>query len=171
MVWLYLFLHSSVQFSPNHFLNRLSLPPCLPGHLHPSPGSWLLSSAWVLQVGVTGSTEGGFIAFPPGGWCQKEENAPSKIVSEMWQKDSAQRSWQLSLQLSWEPPTPVSPHVTPVPSVLSAPAPRVSGCKRDFVLWLCEGVPVSLADSCLFWQTESLLIFTAKCYVGASSWL
>ena len=43
--------------------------------------------------------------------------------------------------------------------------------KEIFVPWPFKRVPVSLADSCLSLGTESPLIFTARCYVSAFSWL
>ena len=68
--------------------------------------------------------------------------------------------------LSPEPPTPDSPQVSLVHSVLSLPEPRVSGCKQNYMcFWpfkrLSECPAVSL------WQTETLLLFTAGCYLSS----
>ena len=63
-----------------------------------------------------------------------------------------------------DPPTPGSPQAFLVHSSLCLPEPRVSGCKWGFVHWpfkrLFESPAVSL------WQTETLQLFTAGCYLG-----
>lgn len=66
---------------------------------------------------------------------------------------------------------PDTPHVTPIHSTLPPPELRMSGCEQNFVHWPFKSVLVSPVDSAFFWQTETPLLFTDKCYVGASSLL
>lgn len=55
---------------------------------------------------------------------------------------------------------------------VSLPDPKVSCCKQDFVYWLLKSVPGFPTDifEVSLWQIEFSLIFTARCYLGSSSW-
>ena len=70
-----------------------------------------------------------------------------------------------SSALSPEPPTPDSPHMTPVHSPLPPLESRVSGYKQNCVCWPFKWIAASLAISP--WQTETLLLFTSGCFVAA----
>ena len=62
-----------------------------------------------------------------------------------------------------EPPYPDSPQVSLVHSALPLPELRVSIYKQNFVHWPFKRLSVSLAISP--WHTETLLLFTAACYL------
>lgn len=66
--------------------------------------------------------------------------------------------------LSPEPPTPDSPYVT---LIIPLGESKVSVYKQNLVQCLFKGVPVFLAISPC--QTERLVLFTGRCYVGTFS--
>ena len=66
--------------------------------------------------------------------------------------------------LSPKPPTPNSPPATLVHSALPLPEPRVSGCKWNFVNCIKR---LSASPDVSPWQIETLLLFTAGCYLGS----
>lgn len=140
----------------------------LPGLLHPSPGSWLLSRTHATWGWTTGRPEGGLTAFPRANglippW--KGMFSPRKMASVVWEMDSAQESWQLSLHLS------LSRATTPILSLGDSNLlhPPSTGAQREwlrtrFVHWAFKRVPVSPR------QADLLLIFTAICYAIALAW-
>ena len=66
--------------------------------------------------------------------------------------------------LSPEPPAPDSSQVSLVHTALPLPNFKVRGCKQNFVCWSFKSLLASLAISS--WQMETLLLFTAGCYLG-----
>ena len=64
--------------------------------------------------------------------------------------------------------TQVSPHATLFCSILSLPEPR-DFCKGHFVYLPLKRAPLPLEVSCPFLGVESLLIFTDRGYMDASS--
>ena len=68
-----------------------------------------------------------------------------------------------------EAPTPDSPQISIVRCALPLLEPRVSGYKRNFVCWTFKRLSASPAISP--WKTETLLLFTAGCYLGSFPWL
>ena len=66
------------------------------------------------------------------------------------------------------PPTPDSPQASQVHFALCLPESRASGCKWNYVCWLCKRLSVSPAFS--LWQTGTLLLFTTG-VIWFLSWL
>lgn len=86
------------------------------------------------------------------------------MVSAVRGNDSTEILMVVFSASSPEPPTLQFPHTALVYSVLPLRAPKVSGCKINFVPWPFNTVPAFLAISpCL---TEILLLFTASYYMG-----
>ena len=71
----------------------------------------------------------------------------------------------LPLVISPEPPTPDALQVSLVHSALPLLEPRVSGYKGNFVRWPFMWASVSPTVSP--GQAETLLLFTAGCYLGS----
>ena len=122
---------------------------------------------------LTGRPGSAAVAFTQANATLKGVLHPRKIVSVVLENDSLQESWLLSIPsaLFLEPQTPDSSHATLGFSALPPLELRVSGCKRNFVHWPFKIVPVSPVASDSPWQTETPLLFTARCYVVASFWL
>ena len=97
---------------------------------------------------------------PPAGECSAQEGWLLQMGN-----DSAQGS--LSADPSALSPKPQIPDslAALVHSALPLLEPRVSGCKWNSVGWLFKRLSASLAVSP--WQTETLLLFTTKCYLGS----
>ena len=67
--------------------------------------------------------------------------------------------------LSPDPPTPDFLQASLVHSALPLLEPRLSGCKLNCVHWPCKRLSAYVA--LIPWQTETLLLFTAGCYLGS----
>ena len=139
-------------------------PLSLPGFIYLEPRQ-LTSQQGVSFPGLGEQRVCGWGYCIPPGWCSKEGNAVLKkdSVCGVGGEVSTGTTAAVLSALSLESQTPVSPHTTLVHSTLPPSEPRVSACEWSFVRWPFNRVPVSL------WQAESLLIFSAVCYVGTSS--
>ena len=62
-------------------------------------------------------------------------------------------------------PTPDSPYASLVHSALSLLELRVSVCKWNFVCWPFKRLSASPVN--IPWWIETLLLFTARCYLGS----
>ena len=90
----------------------------------------------------------------------------NKMTSAVWGMTQLGILIAVPSVLSTEPPAPDSPQASLVDSAIPLPEPKVSGCRRNFVHWSFKRVSVSEAVSPC--QIETLLLFTAGCYLDSS---
>ena len=139
---------------------------CLPRPLYPGQGSWLtVHQGKTSQGGARGSPEGGAITSPQADAAGGGMLQPRKMVSSVWENDSAQGSWWLSLQLSPQSHKPQHSSCDFI-SLLFCQSPGRTAANEIFLHWPFKWVSMFLADSGLSLTDKSPTTFHSQMLCG-----